>query len=212
MKHRAIPLICLAGCLLMPSLAAAQPFSEPPPGSDPLIAHSEYPSQDRLPPVAEGDPYPPLPSSTIRLHTGPALRISETSPDGGLFAALDIGERAAGVRFSGAWVRVGASRGMSQYAGELWIDFAHDQRLHPILGAGAGAARLDLVDRSTGDTEAHTIGIGILRGTLQYVLPVRGTDARASIDVMGAVPAIRGKDTPEASPWMLALATVGVGF
>lgn len=208
MLHRQFRLAL--ACLLLSPAAAAQPFSEPPDDGQPLIAHSD---PDRLPPpIAEGDPRPPLPTSTVRIHTGPALRISEHAPDGGLFAALDIGERAAGIRFSGAWVRVGASRGMSQYAGELWIDFGHDQRLHPILGAGAGAARLDLVDASTGETDAHTIGIGVLRGTLQYVLPVRGTDARASIDVMGAVPAIRGKDTPEAKPWMLALATVGVGF
>jgi hypothetical protein len=197
----------------LPALALAQPFAEPPPGEDPLIAHSEYPNYDRLPPpVADGPTEPPLPSSTLRLHTGPVLRISETTPEGGLFAALDIGERAAGVRFSGAWVGVGDARGMSQYAGELWIDFGHGERLHPILGAGAGAARLELLDRSTGESDTHTIGIGVLRGTLQYVLPVRGTDARASIDVMGAVPAIRGENTPEASPWLLALATVGVGF
>jgi hypothetical protein len=195
---------------LLPAVAHAQPFSTPPDDQQPQIAYSD---PDRLPPpIAEGSPYPPLPTSTIRVHTGPALRISEDAPDGGLFAALDIGERAAGVRFSGAWVRVGAARGMSQYAGELWIDFGHDQRLHPILGAGAGAARLDLLDRSTGETEAHTVGIGVLRGTLQYMLPVRGTDARASIDVIGAVPAIRGSDTPETSPWLLVLATVGVGF
>lgn len=210
MTKRTISALSLALGLLSPTLAGAQPFSQPPDEPQPLIAH---PDHDRYPPpIAEGSPYPPLPSSTIRLHTGPALRISEHTPDGGLFAALDIGERAAGVRFSGAWVRVGAARGMSQYAGELWIDFAHDQRLHPILGAGAGAARLDLLDRSTGETEAHTVGIGVLRGSLQYMLPVRGTDARASIDVIGAVPAIRGSDTPEASPWLLALATVGVGF
>jgi hypothetical protein len=96
---------------LLPALAGAQPFSEPPDEQQPLIAHSD---PDRLPPpIAEGSPYPPLPTSTIRVHTGPALRISEHAPDGGLFAALDIGERAAGVRFSGAWVRVGATRGMS---------------------------------------------------------------------------------------------------
>jgi hypothetical protein len=211
MKHRAISVGAAMACLLVTAVCPAQPFSEPPPGDEPLVAHSEYPSPDR-PPIADGDLHPPLPSSTVRLHTGPALRISEHSPDGGLFAALDIGERAAGIRFSGAWIRVGAERGMSQYAGELWIDFGHDQRLHPILGAGAGAARIDLVDRSTGETEAHTVGVGILRGSLQYVLPVRGTDARASIDLVGSVPAIRGEDTPEAKPWLLALATVGVGF
>jgi hypothetical protein len=209
MKHRAICLVSLITISVAPAIADAQPFAEPPAHGQPVMAESDY---GAAPPIADGDYYPPLQSSFVRIHTGPAVRISEHAPDGGLFAALDVGERAAGVRFSGTWVRVGAERGMSQYAGELWIDFGHDQRLHPILGAGAGAARLDLVDPTTGDSEGHTVGIGILRGSLQYVLPVRGTDARASIDVIGAVPAIRGKGTPETSPWMLALATVGIGF
>jgi hypothetical protein len=210
MKHPAICLVSLVAITSLPAAAGAQPFAEPPERGQPLLAQHDhhYP-----PPIADSDPYyPPLQSSLVRIHTGPALRISDQSPDGGLFAALDIGERAAGIRFSGAWVSVGAERGMSQYGGELWIDFAHDQRLHPILGAGAGAARLELLDRTTGETDAYTVGIGTLRGSLQYVLPVRGTDARASIDVVGSVPAIRGQDTPETSPWLLAMATVGVGF
>jgi hypothetical protein len=209
MKHPASCLVSLIAISILPAAAGAQPFAQPPEHGQPMLAQQDYHAP---PPIADSDPYPPLQSSFVRIHTGPALRISDQSPDGGLFAALDIGERAAGIRFSGAWVSVGAERGMSQYGGELWIDFGHDQRLHPILGAGAGAARLELLDRTTGDTSSYTLGIGTLRGSLQYVLPVRGTDARASIDVVGAVPAIRGEGTPETSPWLLALATVGVGF
>ncbi len=214
--HRTIGRALAALFLFGPGLGAAQPFAEPEPFSEPpeggaVVAydphdHPPYPHRYDEP----RDGY--LPRSTVRIHTGPALRISDSSPDGGLFAALDVGERAAGVRASGTWVRVGAEGGLSQYAGELWIDFGHDRRLHPILGAGAGVARLDLRNPTTGNLDAETIGIGVLRGTLAYVLPVGGTDARASVDVIGAVPAIRSEAAENVSPWMLVLATVGVGF
>jgi hypothetical protein len=200
--------------LLLAPAAGAADFAEPP-DREPQIARSpdDEPYYDQPHSHYHHDGYvEPLPRSTVRLFTGPALRISQDSPDGGLFAALDIGERAAGLRLSGAWVRVGAERGLSQYAGELWIDFGHDQRLHPILGAGAGAARLDRENPNTNSVEAETVGIGVLRGSLQYMLPVGGTDARASIDVMGAVPAIKSEAAQNVGPWMLALATVGVGF
>ncbi len=152
------------------------------------------------------------PRSTVRLLTGPALRISRSTPDGGLFAAVDIGQRAAGLRLSGSWVRVGSSRGLSQYTGELWLDFGSGKKLHPILGAGAGVARENQKNATSGAIEPHTLGIGLLRGSLQYSLPVRDTDARASLDVIGSVPAIRGSDYADASPWLLVVASVGVGF
>jgi len=209
MRHN--PLLLAAFVLaLAPTAAAAQPFAEPPDGAEPLVATGRsYDSYDR--PYSPPEPFSDGPHSTVRIHTGPVLRISNDSPDGGLFAAVDVGEKAAGVRFSGAWVRVGAARGVSQYAGELWLDFNHNGPLHPILGAGAGAARVEL-DNGVGGTDSHTIGVGLLRGTLQYALPIRDTDARASIDVTGAVPAIRGSDTPDSNPYLLVLATVGVGF
>ena len=191
------------------SLAGAQ-FAEPP--DQPLIARQEArePAGDRF--VAEPDsPYYP-PRSTLRLHVGPALRVSEQDPDGGLFAGLDIGERGAGLRLSGSWVRVGSESGMQHYTGELWIDFGEGERLHPILGAGAGVARVNVIDAQTGNSSAHTLGTGVLRGTLEYGLPVRSTDARAGISVIGAVPAIRSSDEVSTSPWVLFVATVGVGF
>jgi len=79
------------------------------------------------------------------------------------------------------------------------------------LHAGAAAALVQLADPA-GGTESYTIGVGTLRGTLQYALPIRDTDARASIDVIGAVPAIRGSDAPNTKAYLLVLATVGVGF
>jgi hypothetical protein len=202
-------LAVFAASILATSVAGAQ-FAEPP--DQPLIAREEPrdPVGDRF--VAEPDSGFYAPRSTLRLHVGPALRVSEQDPDGGLFAALDIGERAAGLRLSGSWVRVGSDSGMQHYTGELWIDFGDGARLHPILGAGAGVARVNVTDSQSGDTTAHTLGTGVLRGTLEYGLPVRSTDARAGISVIGTVPAIRSSDDVSSSPWVLFVATVGVGF
>jgi hypothetical protein len=213
MRHLAH--LTLTALLLVPSVALAQPFAEPPdngpvvagPGPEPIEPGYDRPYERHYP--RDDDFY--APRSTVRIYTGPVLRLSQNPPDGGLFAAIDVGEKAAGLRVSGAWVRVGAERGLSQYGGELWIDFNYTGPLHPILGAGASAARIELAT-PTGETESHTIGVGTLRGTLQYALPIKDTDARASIDAIGAVPAIRGQNTPEVKPYVLLLATVGVGF
>lgn len=209
MKHAGCAL-ALLGLVLVAGTARAEGFAQPP--DEPLIARPGPDDPRDEPPIATGgDDAFRQPRSSVRIHTGPALRVSRHDPDGGLYAALDIGERAAGVRLSGAWVHVGADHGLQQYVGELWLDFGDGKRLHPILGAGAGVSRLEQLD-ATGARSVSTVGVGTLRGTLQYVLPVRGTDARASLDVIGAVPAIRGSGATDSSPWMLVVATVGVGF
>lgn len=190
--------------------ALAEGFAEPP--DEPVIAENHPPAGDRPSDRYYDDDSYYAPRSTVRLHTGPALRVSRQTPDGGLFAAVDVGERAAGLRLTGSWVRVGSARGLSQYTGELWLDFGTGRRLHPILGAGAGVARTNQQDPNTGNLQAHTLGIGLLRGSLEYALPVRDTDARAGLDVIGYVPAIRGSDSADTSPWLLIVATVGVGF
>lgn len=209
MRHLAS--FVLAFTLLAPAVAAAQPFAQPPDGQEPIIASSPAPYDTGYDRPYARDDYGYHPKSTVRIHTGPVLRISDQAPNGGLFAAVDVGEKAAGIRFSGAWVRVGGDNGLSQYGGELWLDFNYTGPLHPIMGAGAAAARIETRD-AAGDRTASTIGVGTLRGTLQYALPIRDTDARASIDAIGAVPAIRGNNGPEVSPYVLLLATVGVGF
>lgn len=210
MNPHALLVLCSITILGLSNPALGQPFAEPPPDRPVLAQDDSEPLPHDAPGGDGAEPFGP-PRSTLRLSVGPALRVSEHSPDGGLFAAIDIGERAAGLRLSGAWVRVGARDGLQQYSGELFIDFGEGRRLHPILGAGAGIARIDGVDAS-GESSAHTLGVGLLRGGLQYGLPVRSADARAGLELIGNVPAIRGDDAAPTRPWLLAVATVGIGF
>ena len=88
-------------------------------------------------------------------------------------------------------------------------DFAEHSAVHPIVGAGAALARLD--HNRSGRIESDTVGIGLLRGTLQYRLPVQGVDARAAIDVVGSMPAV-GARAADTTPWVTAALMVGVGF
>jgi hypothetical protein len=185
----------------MASSALAQPFATPPGTLEPL-------PDDRPPtyePVADE---PLVEPSTVRISVGPALRVSKGAADGGLATAIDLG---SGARVSGAWINVGSDRGLAEYRAELTIDFGADKRLHPILGAGAGVARLDQAEQD-GSIETSTYGVGILRGTLEYVLPVSGADARAGIDAIGSVPAIHEKGASNPGPWLSLVARVGVGF
>lgn len=183
------------------------------------LADYAPPPDDRYPPDYDARPSRELdwerkPPSTVRLFTGPAVRFSDDPARGGLVLALDAGSRGAGARFSGAWIRSGSDQGLSQYAGEVWVDFADREALHPILGAGAALARLDHRSSSIGgetSTDSENIGVGVLRATLQYRLPVKDVDARAAVDVTGAVPAV-GARAADVAPWLTAAVTVGVGF
>jgi hypothetical protein len=130
---------------------------------------------------------------------------------GGLSTAADIGAKASGARLSGTWAKVGSDGGLSQYTAELWVDFGGHRRIRPILGAGAGLARLDTAD-AAGALHGSTLGLGVLRGALEYVLPISGADARIGMDLEGALPAIRSASAPDVDGWLLAVARVGVGF
>jgi hypothetical protein len=187
-------------CLTSP--AAAQPFATPPDSSEPPAA------LDRDLPADEGEADS---LSSVRVSVGPALRVSQQGADGGLAAAVDLGSGPAGARISGAWVNVGSDRGLAEYRAELVIDFGAEKRLRPILGAGAGVARLDRAEQD-GSIETATYGVGVLRGTLEYVLPVNGADARAGIDAIGSVPAIHEKGQSDPGAWLSLVARVGVGF
>jgi hypothetical protein len=196
-------LVVLGCCLTSP--AAAQPFSTPPDSNEPPALVDREPAAEN---ESESDADA---LSTVRVSVGPALRVSQQGADGGLAAAIDLGSGPAGARISGAWVNVGSDRGLAEYRAELVIDFGADKRLRPILGAGAGVARLDRAEED-GSIDTATYGVGILRGTLEYVLPVNGADARAGIDAIGSVPAIHEKGASDPGPWLSLVARVGVGF
>jgi hypothetical protein len=188
--------------------ALAQDFADPP-GAP--LAVVEPRAHDHEPPLEEELASDFVPSSSLRVSVGPVLRVAKGLTDGGLAAAVDVGSGAAGARLSGSWVRVGSDVGLAEYRGELFIDFGADRRLHPIIGAGAGVARLGT--RATdGTTKTSTYGVGVLRGTVEYVLPVERADARVGLDASASVPAIQGKGAVDASPWLLFSARVGVGF
>jgi hypothetical protein len=161
-------------------------------------------------PVTRAEEGPPS-RSTVRLSTGPAVAFGGLDPRGGLVLALDVGSLGAGARFGGAWMRPGTRQGLSEYSGEIWVDFADHGEFHPILAAGAAVARLDRAAEGRDGTVTETIGAGVLRGTLEYVLPVRAVDARAGLDVSGSIPAI-GSKTADLSPWVVTALRVGVGF
>lgn len=190
--------------LFSSSLAAASEpgFARPP--DEPLVVTEQRNEPEPFPVRAPE-------SSVARVYVGPALRLGEGTTDGGLYAAFDLGARATGVRFSGAWLRAGADQGLSQYTGELWIDFGVGKLIHPQVAAGAGLARAGVI-AADGRAKTATLGVGILRGSLDYVLPIAGEDARVGVDVIGNVPAIRSAEAADLKPWVVAAARVGIGF
>jgi hypothetical protein len=215
MKHQQFAAFVFAAALALATEARAQTFAEPPDepvAADPLAVARHEDDTGIENGVAEEDSSFGAPASAVRLHVGPALRLSELDPQGGLFGAIDVGKRSAGARFSGSFLRVGSEHGLSQYNAELWIDFARHERLHPIVGAGAGIARVQHRTTGSEDIETSTIGVGSLRASLEYGLAVPATDARASLSVIGNVPAIRSNDAISDAPWLLVVASVGVGF
>jgi hypothetical protein len=121
----------------------------------------------------------------------------------GLFTALDVGQRAVGARVSAAWLRPETEQGLSAYSAELWIDFRHRHELHPVLAAGATFLR------GGGLGQRDSAGAGLLRGALEYELPIADADARLSLSVLALVPAIGSGRT---RPWTMAALTVGAGF
>src|SRR5262249_28658167 len=136
-----------------------------------------------------------------RFQLGPALLLEQTGP--GFFGAIDFGRRAVGGRLSASWLRSESEQGLSAYNAELWIDFRHRYALHPILGAGAswlhGAAL----------GEQSDIGAGVLRGALEYELPVSDADARVGLSGTVLVPAIASERT---KPWVTLGLGVGIGL
>lgn len=197
--RKLLPLAAAVSCLTGVGTARAEFASAP-----------ESPYRRGEPPPAPSTDYPPAPGSepplapvhsTFRFQVGPALLLSPGSP--GLVTALDIGRRAVGARLSATWLRAETARGLASYSTELWVDFRHDDRLHPILGAGASYLRGGALG------EDGSAGAGVLRGALEYELPLADADARLGLSVSALVPAI---GTERTRPWMLGALTVGAGF
>jgi hypothetical protein len=121
----------------------------------------------------------------------------------GLITALDVGQRAVGARLSAAWLRPETEHGMASYSAELWVDFRHRYELHPILGAGESYLR----GGALGEHEAA--GAGVLRGALEYELPIAEADARLGLSLIALVPALGSE---RSKPWTLGALTVSAGF
>jgi hypothetical protein len=120
-----------------------------------------------------------------------------------LFTALDIGQGAVGARVSASWLRAESQQGLSAYTAELWIDLRHRYQLHPIIAAGASllhGGALGMRDSA---------GAGVLRGALEYELPIVDADARLGLNALVFVPAIA---TDRTRPWTMLTLLVGAGF
>src|SRR5262245_31398478 len=102
------PLLPFATAFLLSTLSTISAFAQfaEPPDNEPLVV-DQPPSYYR-----PADP-PREPRSTVRVNLGPALLVRPATP--GLLAALDIGRRAVGARFSGAWLNAGEEGGLTQY-------------------------------------------------------------------------------------------------
>jgi hypothetical protein len=197
--------------LAVPSPARAEiaRFADPPGYAEP----GGYPTRsDHGILVADPELQTQAPASSVRLYAGPALRASSLGTRVGAIAAAEFGRRAAGLRLSGAWVDAGSERGLSQYTGEFWLDLGMGELYHPILGAGAGVARVGQPEDADHPANTATMGVGVFRAAFEVVLPVHDTDARAGIEALGSLPVAKPKDMASSGPWGLFVVTVGVGF
>ncbi|MCC6555214.1 MAG: hypothetical protein IT372_19805 [Polyangiaceae bacterium] len=154
-------------------------------------------------------------ASLVRILVGPAGKLDSDSASPGLLAAVDFGRGPTGFRLTAAWLDVGADHGLSQYTGELTLDFGGRSRFRPTIGAGGGVARTSSSVREDGTLDTShgaTLGLGLLRAGLAYRVPFEDADARVGLDLTGTIPAIRTDSAPDLTPWLLASLYVGIGF
>ena len=213
---RATSWIFALASLLFASSAAAQTYATPPDHRYHGNGHSVV-AYHPVDPVDPDDGYDlqawrRRELSVFRFHIGGAGRILEEEVTPGLMTALDIGRGPAGFRATGTWLKVGSADGVAQYTGELTLDLGGRNSFRPVIGAGAGLARYYEGQPDGEGTDAKSLGIGLLRVAVEYRIPVEGTDTRAGLGVIGVLPAIRADDAPDPAPWIVAAATVGIGF
>jgi len=169
------------------------------------------------PPVEEIPParFDDRPDSALRLHVGPVAATTGRGLGPGLGLAADFGRGTLGFRLDADWTRGEPSGGepspiaggISQYTGELTLNFARHAALHPVAGVGFGYAR---VDRGAG--VAGDMGIGTARIALEYALALDDADVRFALGVTGALPGPADRAVSDVPGWALMGATLGVGF
>jgi hypothetical protein len=178
------------------------PSDDPRPATPYYAVPPEDPSDSRdQPPRASDSTLVESAGSSARFQVGPALLLAPANP--GFFTALDFGARAVGGRISAAWLRTESDQGLSAYDAELWIDFRHRYDLHPIVGAGASWLHGSALG------EHQNVGAGVLRGALEYELPLSDAEARVGVSGTLLVPAIA---TERSQPWLTLALGVGIGL
>ena len=173
--------------------------------------------EDSPPPVEERPPerLEERPDSSLRLHVGPVAATTGRGLGPGLGVAADFGRGTIGFRLDADWTRGEPSGGdpspiaggVSQYTGQLTLNFARHAALHPIAGFGFGYAR---VDRGAGLAGDMAIGTGRL--ALEYALALDDADIRFALGVTGALPGPADRAVGDVPGWAVLGATLGVGF
>jgi hypothetical protein len=218
--HRTLLLsVCAASlglaAFLAPSAAAAQGFATPPSAHSYRVIESDRIDHDRIDHDDDDSSFSYSPRSVVRVGVGPVGRLSSDGASPGLLTSLDFGRGPAGFRLTGAWIDVGSEHGLSQYTGELTVDFGGRSRFRPVIGAGAGLGRTSSSVKADGSLDPDSgawLGVGIVRAGLGVVLPFDEADARVGLDLIGSLAAIRADNAPPLSPWLLSSLTVSVGF
>lgn len=212
---RLAPMLCTLAMLASAAPSFAQSYAQPPEG----VRRTYRAGDDEYPPSPPSDcwceerAWSRRELSPFRVHIGAAGRIVSEEVTPGMMTAVDIGRGPAGFRATALWARVGSDDGIAQYTGELTLDFGGRRSWRPVVGAGGGLARTWRVDDQGNRTSGGaSLGLGLVRAGIEYRLPIEGTDARAGLNLIGILPAVRGEGAPDLKGWVVAGATIGVGF
>jgi hypothetical protein len=135
----------------------------------------------------------------------------------GMGVAADFGRGAVGFRLAASWMRGEGSSstayvpspladGLSQYTGELTLDFHKRGPVHPVFGLGMGIAHVSRGDAS-GD-----IGIGTARFGIEYAMNLDDTDVRLGAGVTGVLPGPSDREVSDVHGYALVGASLAIGF